>query len=52
MYSSLFGIGKIVLGEVGVGIAMLVLAVIAFAWIARSFREERASTLPALGEVA
>jgi len=52
VYSSLFGIGKIVLGEVGVGIAMLVLAVIAFAWIARSFREERASTLPALGEVA
>ncbi|MFL5482747.1 MAG: sodium:solute symporter family protein [Gemmatimonadaceae bacterium] len=53
VYSSLFGIGKIVLGEVGVGIAMLVLAVIAFAWIARSFRaEERANTLPALSEVA
>jgi hypothetical protein len=53
VYSSLFGIGKIILGEVGVGIAMLVLAVIAFAWIARSFREEeRANALPALGEVA
>jgi len=32
---------------------MLAIAVIAFAWIARSFRgEERATTLPALGEVA
>ncbi|HJQ11418.1 MAG TPA: sodium:solute symporter family protein [Gemmatimonadaceae bacterium] len=52
VYASLFGIGKLVLGEIGAGLIMLVIAVIAFAWIARSFREERAQTLPALGEVA
>jgi len=53
VYSSLFGIGKIVLGEVGTGIVMLAIALVAFAWIARSFREEeRATALPALGEVA
>ena len=52
VYSSLFGIGKLVLGDVTPGIVMLVIAAIAFAWIARSFREERATTLPALGEVA
>jgi Na+/proline symporter len=52
VYSSLFGIGKIVLGELGAGLVMLVIAVVAFGWIARSFREERATPLPALGEVA
>ncbi len=52
VYASLFGIGKLVLGEVTAGVVMLVIAVIAFGWIARSFREERATTLPALGEVA
>ena len=52
VYSSLFGIGKIVLGEVGTGLIMLAIAVVAFAWIARSFREERTTALPALGEVA
>jgi Na+/proline symporter len=52
VYASLFGIGKIVLGDIVPGLVMLVIAVIAFGWIARSFREERATTLPALGEVA
>ena len=52
VYSSLFGIGKIILGEVGTGIVMLVIALVAFGWIARSFREERPTALPALGEVA
>jgi SSS family solute:Na+ symporter len=52
VYSSLFGIGKIVLGEVGAGLVMLAIAVIAFGWIARSFREERSTALPALSEVA
>ncbi|HJQ54088.1 MAG TPA: sodium:solute symporter family protein [Gemmatimonadaceae bacterium] len=52
VYASLFGIGKLVLGEITPGVVMLVIAAIAFAWIARSFREERAQTLPALGEVA
>ena len=40
VYASLFGIGKIVFGEIGTGVVLLVLAVIAFAWIARSFRNE------------
>ena len=52
VYSTLFGIGKLVLGDTGAGLAMLVIAIIAFAWIARSFREERAVALPAVSEVA
>ena len=40
VYSSLFGIGKILFGEIGVGVVLLVIAVVAFAWIARSFRSE------------
>lgn len=40
VYSALFGIGKIVFGEVGTGVTLLVIAVVAFAWIARSFRNE------------
>ncbi len=51
VYSSLFGIGKVVFGEYVEGVALLVLAVAAFAWIARSFREEPA-TLPGVGETA
>ena len=52
VYSTLFGIGKLVLGDTGAGLVMLVIAIIAFAWIARSFREERAVALPAVSEVA
>ncbi|MFL5469125.1 MAG: sodium:solute symporter family transporter, partial [Gemmatimonadaceae bacterium] len=48
VYSSLFGIGKLVLGNLVPGLIMLVIAVLAFAWIARSFREEPA-TLPGVG---
>jgi hypothetical protein len=44
----LFGIGKIVLGNLVPGLAMLAIAIVAFAWIARSFREEPA-TLPGMG---
>jgi hypothetical protein len=40
VYASLFGIGKIIFGEVAVGLVMLVIAAVAFAWIARSFRSE------------
>lgn len=40
VYSTLFGIGKIVFGELGTGIVLLVIALIAFAWIARAFRNE------------
>jgi solute:Na+ symporter, SSS family len=48
VYSSLFGIGKIVLGNLLPGLVMLAIAAVAFAWIARSFREEPA-TLPGMG---
>jgi solute:Na+ symporter, SSS family len=48
VYSSLFGIGKIVLGSLVPGLVMLVIAALAFSWIARSFREEPA-TLPGMG---
>ncbi|HEX8850178.1 MAG TPA: sodium:solute symporter family protein [Gemmatimonadaceae bacterium] len=36
VYGSLFGIGKLVFGEIATGLVMCVIAVVAFAWIARS----------------
>jgi Na+/proline symporter len=38
VYATLFGIGKVVFGEWGPGLILLVIAAAAFAWIARSFR--------------
>jgi SSS family solute:Na+ symporter len=49
VYASLFGIGRIVFGELGMGLFMLALAGLAFAWIARSFRNDTAA---APGEAA
>ena len=49
VYSSLFGIGKVVFGYLGTGLAMLAIAAVAFAWIARSFREERPGPAAAAG---
>jgi solute:Na+ symporter, SSS family len=49
VYSSLFGIGKIIFGELGVGLGLLAVAAVAFTWIARSFRSE---TGPPAGRVA
>lgn len=40
VYATLFGIGKLVFGEYGTGLGMLALAALAFAWIARSFRDD------------
>ena len=40
VYSSLFGIGKLIFGETLMGIVLLGVAAAAFAWIARSFRGE------------
>jgi len=40
VYSSLFGIGKLIFGETMTGLIMLVVAACAFAWIAKAFREE------------
>jgi Na+/proline symporter len=42
VYSSLFGLGKLIFGELGTGAILLVIAAVAFAWIARSFRSEPA----------
>jgi len=42
VYSTLFGIGKLIFGETGTGVIMLVVAALAFSWIARAFREEDA----------
>jgi Na+/proline symporter len=56
VYASLFGIGKIIFGEMGTGIMLVVIAVAAFAWIAKAFREEDAGVraqrdvVPALGD--
>jgi len=56
VYASLFGIGKIVFGEVGRGVLLLLLAAAAFAWIAKAFREEDAGVraqrdiVPATGD--
>jgi len=38
VYASLFGIGKLVFGEYGTGLLLLVIAGLAFAWIARALR--------------
>ena len=40
VYATLFGIGKLVFGQLGAGLILLAIAVVAFAWIARSFRIE------------
>jgi len=41
VYAALFGVGKVIFGEALPGIVMLVIAALAFAWIARSFRAEQ-----------
>ena len=38
VYTSLFGIGKVIFGDTTVGVILLVVAGVCFAWIARSFR--------------
>jgi Na+/proline symporter len=40
VYASLFGIGKVIFGEYTPGVVMLIIAALAFSWIARSFRAE------------
>jgi len=41
VYATLFGLGKLVFGQLGAGFGLLAIAVAAFAWIARSFRSDR-----------
>jgi Na+/proline symporter len=52
VYASLFGIGKVVFGELAAGLGLLGLAALAFTWIARSFREEGPTPEPAISERA
>jgi hypothetical protein len=40
VYATLFGIGKIVFGEWGMGFLLLAIAVAAFTWIARALRTQ------------
>ena len=48
VYSSLFGVGRLVFGDLTQGAMLLVVAALAFAWIARSLgREERIYPEPA-----
>ena len=42
VYASLFGIGKLVFGELMTGLILVIIAALAFAWIAKAFREEDA----------
>ncbi|MEP7066972.1 MAG: sodium:solute symporter family protein [Gemmatimonadota bacterium] len=46
VYATLFGIGKIVFGEWMAGAVLVVIAVVAFAWIARSFTGDRFAAQP------
>jgi len=41
VYATLFGIGKLVFGDMTRGAMLMVVAAVAFAWIARSFRSDR-----------
>jgi SSS family solute:Na+ symporter len=41
VYATLFGLGKLVFGQLGTGLGLLAIAVVAFAWIARAFRSDR-----------
>jgi Na+/proline symporter len=46
VYGTLFGIGKLIFGELSSGLVLLAIAAAAFAWIARSFRGEREPGTP------
>ena len=51
VYCTLFGLGKLIFGQLGMGLGLLAVAVVAFAWIARSFRSDRlaSDTVPEAG---
>src|SRR5687768_7047073 len=50
VYGTLFGIGKLIFGELSSGLVLLAIAAAAFAWIARSFRGEREPGTPVVVE--
>jgi Na+/proline symporter len=43
VYSSLFGIGKVIFGDLALGAVFLAVATLSFAWIARTFRSDLSS---------
>jgi SSS family solute:Na+ symporter len=49
VYTTLFGIGKLVFGYLMTGFVLLAIAALAFAWIARSFRNEQPGPAAAAG---
>ena len=52
VYATLFGIGKVIFGELGLGLGLLALAVVSFAWIARSFTADGGGMDPVAGSAA
>jgi solute:Na+ symporter, SSS family len=52
VYATLFGIGKVIFGELGLGLGLLALAVVSFAWIARSFTADGGGMDPIAGSAA
>ena len=53
VYSTLFGIGKLIFGQLASAAILLVVAALAFAWIARSFRnDEGPSSTMSVEEIA
>lgn len=52
VYTTLFGIGKLVFGELMTGLLLLGVAVLAFLWIARSFRMDPGSPPERVAEPA
>jgi solute:Na+ symporter, SSS family len=52
VYSSLFGIGKLIFGDYAKGLLLLLVAATAFAWIARSFARGGSEQLPPSPETA
>jgi Na+/proline symporter len=49
VYCSLFGVGQIIFGVTGRGVALLFVAVVCFVWIGRNLRPSRASLEPIPG---
>jgi len=52
VYASLFGVGQIIFGATGAGIALLAIAALCFAWIGWNLRSEPPSLNPANGDIA
>ena len=46
VYTTLFGTGKLIFGELGLALVYFVIAAVAFLWIARSFRKDQFSVEP------